>query len=94
MTQDDSGSSQAPMSAQPARLRFIRDGPLQVKGPVELQDEDGVPIDLGGRRTLILCRCGNSKAKPFCDGSHLLVRRDNYPVSQATHATPTSPERN
>lgn len=68
------------------RLRLIRDGPLQVKGEVELQDEDGAPIDLKGRKTLILCRCGNSRSKPFCDGSHLRVRRSTHPAAQADPA--------
>jgi CDGSH-type Zn-finger protein len=48
------------------------DGPLIIRGPVELLTQDGRPID-PGRKTIALCRCGRSAAKPFCDGSHKVV---------------------
>jgi CDGSH-type Zn-finger protein len=50
-----------------------RDGPLLVRGPVRLQDQDGNEIELG-RTPVALCRCGKSRLRPFCDGSHKLVR--------------------
>jgi CDGSH-type Zn-finger protein len=50
-----------------------RDGPLLVRGPFRLQDQDGEPIEIG-RETVALCRCGKSRIRPFCDGSHKLVR--------------------
>jgi CDGSH-type Zn-finger protein len=50
-----------------------RDGPLLVRGPFRLQDQEGNPIDVG-RRTVALCRCGKSRIRPFCDGTHALVR--------------------
>ena len=50
-----------------------RDGPLLVRGPFELRDQDGRAID-AGRETVALCRCGKSRVRPFCDGSHKLVR--------------------
>jgi CDGSH-type Zn-finger protein len=48
-------------------------GPLIVRGPFVLTDQDGNEID-AGRRTVALCRCGRSKLRPFCDGSHLRGR--------------------
>jgi len=27
-----------------------------------------------GRETVALCRCGKSRLRPFCDGTHKLVR--------------------
>ncbi|WP_158863058.1 CDGSH iron-sulfur domain-containing protein [Leifsonia sp. AG29] len=45
------------------------DGPLLVRGRVELTRPDGTPIEQR-RRTVALCRCGLSMIKPFCDGSH------------------------
>jgi CDGSH-type Zn-finger protein len=45
-------------------------GPLVVEGEVELVDLRGNPVDVSGRQRLMLCRCGVSKSKPFCDGSH------------------------
>ncbi len=49
-----------------------RDGPLLVRGDFRLQDQDGNEID-PGRETIALCRCGKSRTRPFCDGSHKLV---------------------
>lgn len=44
------------------------DGPLFVRGQVEVLDAEG---NLLVRDTRIaLCRCGGSKNKPFCDNSH------------------------
>ena len=50
-----------------------RDGPLLVRGPVRIVDQDGNPIDTG-RGPVALCRCGKSRLRPFCDGTHRLVR--------------------
>lgn len=50
-----------------------RDGPLLVRGPFRLQDQDGNLIEVG-RKTVALCRCGKSRTRPFCDGTHQLVR--------------------
>jgi CDGSH-type Zn-finger protein len=50
-----------------------RDGPLIVRGPFSLRDQEGRPID-AGRDVIALCRCGKSRMRPFCDGSHKLVR--------------------
>ncbi len=45
-------------------------GPYLVKGPITVRDADGNIVDLGGRSTVALCRCGASTTKPFCDGTH------------------------
>ena len=52
-----------------ATITPYRDGPLIVRGPVRIEDQDGNVID-AGRETVALCRCGKSGLKPFCDGSH------------------------
>ncbi len=44
-------------------------GPLWVRGEVEIIGADGTPYETRNRVTL--CRCGHSKNKPFCDGSHV-----------------------
>ena len=49
-----------------------RDGPLLVRGQFRLLDQDGREID-PGRETVALCRCGKSRLRPFCDGTHKLV---------------------
>jgi CDGSH-type Zn-finger protein len=45
-------------------------GSLKIEGDFEIVDRAGDRYDLGGREIISLCRCGNSKNKPFCDGSH------------------------
>jgi CDGSH-type Zn-finger protein len=49
-----------------------RDGPLLVRGPVRLQDMHGREIAVK-RETIALCRCGKSRIRPFCDGTHKLT---------------------
>ncbi|RPJ79426.1 MAG: iron-binding protein [Alphaproteobacteria bacterium] len=44
-------------------------GPLWVRGGVPIESADGRQYEIRNRVTL--CRCGKSKNKPFCDGSHL-----------------------
>jgi CDGSH-type Zn-finger protein len=56
-----------------ATVTPYENGPLIVRGPVELLTQDGRRID-PGRKTIALCRCGRSATKPFCDGSHKAVR--------------------
>lgn len=50
-----------------------RDGPYLVRGPMVLRDQDGRAIDVT-RRTVALCRCGKSRIRPFCDGTHRTIR--------------------
>ena len=45
------------------------DGPIWVKGGIPIESADGFEYETRNRVTL--CRCGKSKNKPFCDGSHL-----------------------
>ncbi|MBA2311582.1 MAG: CDGSH iron-sulfur domain-containing protein [Actinobacteria bacterium] len=57
------------MSKDGARITPYRDGPLLVRGDFEMVDQDGAAIETG-RKTIALCRCGRSRIKPFCDGTH------------------------
>jgi CDGSH-type Zn-finger protein len=59
--------------ADEAIITPYRDGPLLVRGPFRMIDQDGNEIELG-RETVALCRCGKSRMRPFCDGTHKLVR--------------------
>ena len=43
-------------------------GPYVVTGSIELRDTNGNVL-LTQERT-VLCRCGASTKKPFCDGTH------------------------
>lgn len=56
---------------QLATITPYRDGPLLIRGPIRLQDTEGREI-VAGRETIALCRCGKSRVKPFCDGTHKL----------------------
>jgi CDGSH-type Zn-finger protein/uncharacterized Fe-S cluster protein YjdI len=49
----------------------LRDGPLKVRGPVEICSGTGRTIN----RTQYakLCRCGGSANKPYCDDTHLKI---------------------
>ena len=44
-------------------------GPLWVRGGVAVHSADGSAYEL--RNRVALCRCGVSRNKPFCDGSHV-----------------------
>lgn len=55
-----------------ASVTAYPDGPLIVRGDVELRDEAGGVIDRT-RQTVALCRCGASAIKPWCDGTHKLT---------------------
>ena len=61
------------MSDDEVVITPYRDGPLLVRGPFVLRDQDGreIPVD---REVVALCRCGKSRIRPFCDGTHKLVR--------------------
>ncbi len=65
------------------RITPYRDGPLLVRGPVELLDGHGEPIPTR-RSTVALCRCGKSRLRPFCDGTHKLVGFSAPPFPQLT----------
>ena len=54
-------------------ITVYRDGPLLLRGDVQLLDQNGNPIGTG-RETVALCRCGKSRMRPFCDGTHNLIR--------------------
>jgi CDGSH-type Zn-finger protein len=56
-----------------AEITPYRDGPLIVRGPFTLRDQDGKDIEVT-RETIALCRCGKSRMRPFCDGTHKLIR--------------------
>jgi CDGSH-type Zn-finger protein len=54
------------------------EGPLWVSGGIPIERADGQPLETRNRVTL--CRCGQSKNKPLCDGTH-------RPLDTAGHST-------
>ncbi len=55
------------MSKAPA-IECRKNGPYLVRNLEQLRDARGQPI--AHEATTALCRCGGSKSKPFCDGTH------------------------
>jgi CDGSH-type Zn-finger protein len=74
------GLSEAEASPREASVKELaevtitpyRDGPYLLRGPFVLRDQDGAEIP-NARRVVALCRCGKSRTRPFCDGTHRLV---------------------
>ncbi len=50
-------------------IKVRLNGPYLVRGAVALEDADGNRFDLPSDN-FVLCRCGGSSNKPFCDGTH------------------------
>jgi CDGSH-type Zn-finger protein len=55
------------------QITACKDGPLLVRGAWQILGDDGHVVD-SPRRTVALCRCGASAIKPWCDGTHKLIR--------------------
>lgn len=57
-----------------ARITVIPGGPYLVSGAIAIHDASGELRKRGGDATL--CRCGGSRTKPFCDGTHARIGFD------------------
>jgi CDGSH-type Zn-finger protein len=55
-----------------ARITPYPDGPYLVRGSFEVTDASGRVV-AKRRNTIALCRCGASRTKPFCDGTHKAI---------------------
>jgi CDGSH-type Zn-finger protein len=51
-------------------IKVRANGPYKIEGPVTIVDAEGVPFVLPAGSGVVLCRCGHSKTKPFCDTTH------------------------
>lgn len=66
-------------------IRCRENGPLVLPVSFRIIDHLGNEFTLPvGKEKVALCRCGHSKSKPFCDGSHRQV---------SFQATETAPPR-
>jgi CDGSH-type Zn-finger protein/truncated hemoglobin YjbI len=63
------GDDVEPVEAEePPSITATVDGPYRVRGAIPVYGADGRPYEPRARQ--VLCRCGLSRNKPFCDGSH------------------------
>ncbi|KPK14723.1 MAG: hypothetical protein AMJ62_11975 [Myxococcales bacterium SG8_38] len=70
----DGGAEESPDSENVVSVMY--NGPLYVRGDLEI---DGASEDMPGLRfRAALCRCGQSKSKPFCDNSHEAAGFQDY----------------
>ena len=52
-------------------IRCREDGPLVLPADIKVVDHLGNEFAIPpGKDNVALCRCGHSRSKPFCDGSH------------------------
>jgi CDGSH-type Zn-finger protein len=66
----DAGGHVCPPACQ---VTPYTDGPYLLRGTFRITDEKGNEIAFR-RKTVALCRCGRSQIKPWCDGTHKLIR--------------------
>ena len=64
----------APQIDSKTEITVTANGPLIIKGELKLTLENGDQADTNSM--LALCRCGASKNKPYCDGSHTKIGFD------------------
>jgi CDGSH-type Zn-finger protein len=55
------------------KIKSLKDGPYQVSGGVTVEDASGGVKEFSADQTASLCRCGQSKNKPYCDGTHAKI---------------------
>jgi CDGSH-type Zn-finger protein len=53
---------------------------LWVRGGIPVVSADGTPYEV--RNRVMLCRCGESENKPFCDGTHASIHFDDGGVAE------------
>jgi CDGSH-type Zn-finger protein len=59
-----------PSGVNAPSIRIVRNGPYEVQG-CDLDTENW--SEGASRERFTLCRCGGSKNKPFCDGTHRII---------------------
>jgi uncharacterized Fe-S cluster protein YjdI len=66
---DNADEDEAEVVDSNTKIEVSANGPLLVYGNIVLKDKEGNE----SRRSKVtaFCRCGQSKNKPFCDGSHV-----------------------
>ena len=85
-TRTDGGTQE--VAYTPTSLTPIRNGPLYVRGDVEIRALDGTPVKRDTR--VAICRCPHTTKPPFCDNT---CRKERWREPHAaTHAPTGGPE--
>jgi len=71
-------------------IKVRTNGPLLCTGEIELYAADGTLLEKSD--DLVLCRCGHSQNKPFCDGSHRTVAFEDSGEFQDAKSEPIAGE--
>jgi uncharacterized Fe-S cluster protein YjdI/CDGSH-type Zn-finger protein len=70
---EDEDDAEAEAADEPTvTVTATANGPYAVRGPARVYAADGTVLR-EVTRVALLCRCGHSGTKPFCDGSHQRV---------------------
>ena len=64
-------------------IECVANGPLRVKGLASLRNSKGEALPT--QAVTVLCRCGGSNNKPFCDGTH---RSNGFSSAKAADRAP------
>jgi CDGSH-type Zn-finger protein len=78
LTAVDKASGRALEPELPVSITLVEDpaqdcsGPIWLRGGIKVIAADGFAYETRNRVTL--CRCGESKNKPFCDGTHASIK--------------------
>jgi len=73
----------------PVTITLRPNGPLIIDGPVRIVTPEGRELTPPPRKdgksseVVVLCRCGGSAIKPFCDGTHKRNGFQDGPVTTA-----------
>jgi len=81
--------AKAKSTSKAPKIQVTRDGPYLVSGNLPLckeiiaPDRSGVPAKwkkgekYPKKETYALCRCGRSHSKPFCGGTHTVIKSND-----------------
>ena len=53
-----------------AKITINENASLKIEGDFVLVDKTGKEYNVAGKPAVFVCRCGQSKNAPFCDGTH------------------------
>jgi CDGSH-type Zn-finger protein len=54
-------------------IKVYANGPMKVTGPITILDAEDQEYAIADGVSAVLCRCGHSSNKPFCDATHKRV---------------------